>query len=55
MPFNPMHPWNALVPIVFTESGMVMSVRYLHSRNANSPIKVTVLGIAYDVLPFPTG
>ena len=40
-----MQPWNALLPIVVTELGIVIVTKLLQSRNALIPIFVTFSGI----------
>ena len=51
---NREHDTNAFIAILVTDKGIVMKVS-LQLLNAFSPIKVTVLGIVYDVLTFPKG
>ena len=43
------HPRNALLSIEVTLSGMVMSVRAVHSLKASVPMVVTVSGMSTEV------
>ena len=42
---NPVHPENALLPIVLTELGIIRLVNPLHPSNELLPIELTELGI----------
>ena len=50
---SPVHPLNALSPMVVTLSGILILDNPVHPLNALFPIVVTLLGMAYLVIPAP--
>ena len=49
--FNPVHSWKHACPIVVTEAGMVMLVRFVHSEKHLNSIDVTESGMVTLVNP----
>ena len=48
MSFNALHPLNALIPMLFTELGIMMDSRLRQFWKARCLMEVTVLGILTD-------